>query len=165
MNQNQSSISKKGLGIKKKIEHYMSAVSIDLFSYEKMVNTNIVAYAQTIAKTHGVSFDQVFVRITKPRLGIRVFLHVNGKFIKELTIIELVEFFLGYKPTKGLQDKIVASIDAFLKSYVLNSASQTETLQVLISSTNQKAALIKIFDETDFIEDIPVKTLVHFFKA
>lgn len=160
-----SLIDGKEKGIKEKIQSYMNSVTIDVFGYESVVNASIAKYAENMAAQYGVCADQVYVRIIKPQLGVRVFLHINGQVIKELTVAELVAFFVGCKPTRTLQDKVVSYVVSFLQDYSSNKCKQTGQLQVLISSRDRKSAHIRIFDNQTFIECIPVKTLIKFFKA
>ncbi len=159
------STGKPGKGIKKKLQAYMETVTIDLFGYEKIVNKSVRTYAEKIANEQGVNAKQVYVRIIKPA-ELRVFLHVSGKLLKELTIRELVHFFVGPGALKSshTESKVVSSVSKFFSDYSKKKHFDVDKVQVLISS-NAEGALVKSFYEQSFIEEIPVKFLIKYFKA
>lgn len=162
--QTEKSSNKQGKGIRKRLKEYIESVSIDLWGYESIINSSVVKYASTLALQYEVGIDQVIVRITKPK-GLRVFLHINGSLIKELTVIEMVEFFMGYQPDQGLQSKVIVHVSAFIEDYKAQKCSKNGKIQLLISAREDQTAMLKSFDDQVFLECIPMKTLIQFFKS
>ncbi|MDN5201160.1 hypothetical protein QQ008_07300 [Fulvivirgaceae bacterium BMA10] len=154
---------KQGKGIKGKLKEYMESVTIDVFGYEKIVDKSVQNFALETANIHGISPNKIFVRIIKPSEVLRVFLHAGGRQIKELTILELVHFFVGNSnPKTG--SKVAESVSRFLEGYANQKLIKVSQLQILISSS-PKGSLVKSFNEQSFMEYIPVKFLIKYFKS
>ena len=152
-----------GKGIKKKLREYMDSVTIDVFGYEKIVDKSVQNFALQVANEHGISPNKIFVRIIKPNEALRVFLHAGGKQLKELTILELVQFFVG-QSNPQTESKVAESVSRFLDEYADQKLIKTSQLQVLISSS-PKGSIVKSFHEQSFMEYIPVKFLIKYFKS
>ncbi|MEM9446887.1 MAG: hypothetical protein AAGA18_16220 [Verrucomicrobiota bacterium] len=95
---------------------------MDVFGYEKLVNKSIRSFACEVSRTWGVAADEVGVRISYPGETLRVYLHVRGRQVKELTVLELVRFFIG-STTAGMEQKVAASVIRFLDECRDNSQS------------------------------------------
>ncbi len=151
--------------IKHKLKSYMESVAIDLFGYEKMVHRSVRNFAIKTAEELGVPPNRIFVRIQENQGSLRVFLLAGGKTVKELTVLELVQFFVGLTTRSAhLEANIVKSVLRFLKEYAQRHHIQPGLLQVLISSTD-KGAVVTSFHDQQFMEYIPVKSLIQYFKS
>ncbi len=155
--------SKQSTPIIQRLTAIIDSINVDIFGYEKLVNQNVQRFIEETASKAGVNPQTLFVRIVKPGQSLRVFLHSGAQQIEELTIKDLVLFFVGSSSVVNpatVADRVISFMDA----YAHEKTVDVSRLQILISSQD-KHTLVKSFCDQEFVEDIPLKQLINQFKS
>ncbi|MEO9870393.1 MAG: hypothetical protein ABJQ69_03760 [Ekhidna sp.] len=144
----------------------MSTVSVDLFGYEKNVTKNVIKYFEKVSVEQCAPVSQLFIRIYRESPGtVRVFLHQNGKILKEIPVGELVCFFAGEGISKllGIELKVIDSVSRYLEEFAKANEMHLDQLCILISY-NQKQVEVNAYNRNKHEQDIPLIELVKYFK-
>ncbi|MFY0689107.1 MAG: hypothetical protein JXQ90_18200 [Cyclobacteriaceae bacterium] len=154
-----------GRDIKSEIRSYMKKVKVELFGYEKIVTESVGKFIEGEAVQLQVLSNQVSVNITQPNATIRVFLHANGQMQRELTMYELITFFVGSETASFPQVvvKVTTGIKAFITDYTSRRSIDSSELLVCIKFTNDRI-VVQSFSQTGLIEELPVSDLIDFFN-
>lgn len=155
--------SKQSTAIKERLTAIIDSINVDIFGYEKLVNQNVQRFMVETASKAGVNPLTLFVRIVKPGQSLRVFLHAGAQQIQELTIKDLVLFFVGSSSVVS-PATVADRVNLFMEAYAHEKAVDVSRLQILISCRD-KHTLVKSFCDQEFVEDIPLKKLINQFKS
>ena len=152
-------------GLTQKLKNAVENISVDVFGYEKKITRNVVQYLNKAARDHSIPYEQLFARIIKQNVTIRVFLHHNGRQLKEIRVKELVHFFAGQEAADllGMESKVIESVGKYLDELSKDNEIPLKMLHVRISGSGKKA-VVEVYNEHQFIRNIPIKDLVKFFK-
>ncbi|MDH5383020.1 MAG: hypothetical protein OEW75_19365, partial [Cyclobacteriaceae bacterium] len=74
----------------RKLQNAVENISVDIFGYEKKITRNVVQYLNKAARDNCIPYEQLFARIIKQNVTVRVFLHHKGRQLKEIPVRELV---------------------------------------------------------------------------
>ena len=152
-------------GLKQKLKYAVESISVDVFGYEKKVTKNAVAYLDKAARELRVPYEQLFARIVKQNVTVRVYLHHQGRQLKEVPVRELVLFFAGQEATVlGLESRVADSISKYLDELAKENEIHLDLLHVRISGSGNKV-IVGAYNNHLHVKDIPVKDLVKHFKA
>lgn len=152
-----------GQNLKDKVLNYMESVVIDVWDYESLIHESVKKYIQQVARDYTVGEDEVYIRITKPK-EIKVYLHIQARLVRELSVRELVVFFTGCEPTQQLEHQVTAFTDAFIADCKQHPRAISGKTQILISCLHT-TTLVRVFDDQNFLKHVPVKALLAFFKS
>lgn len=153
-------------GLKQKLQNAVENISVDVFGYEKKITKNVVQYLNKAARDHSIPYEQLFVRIVKQNVTVRVFLHHNGRQLNEIPVKELVHFFAGQGAADllGLESKVVESVGKYLDELSKNNEIPLNKLHIRISGSGKKA-VVEAYNGHEYAKDIPIKNLVKYFKS
>lgn len=156
---------KQNTRITDKIKSYMKDVSIDLFNYEEIVIKNITDYFQEVAQLHQVSKNDVQVRISKKE-ALTGFVFNQNKRLKQITTVELIDFFLGEGSSDlfELKEKVELNVSNYLSDYAAVTGIKTDQLTIVITKPAQNV-IVGAYLNNRFIETIPLKDLIKYFSA
>ncbi len=156
---------KKSPTITEKIKSYMSNISVDVFGYENKVTKNIVHYFKETSSEERIPISHLFIRIYREGTTVRVFLHRNGKLLKEVPVGDLVHFFAGESTAQllGIELKVIGSVSRYLEEFAKANEIVLELLNVLISCNGQVVA-IGAYNNNEHAQDIPLVELIKYFK-
>jgi len=156
---------KQNTRITDKIKSYMKDVSIDLFNYEEIVIENITKYFQDVAQFHQVVKNDVQVRISKKE-ELTGFVFNKNKRLKQITTVELIDFFLGEGSSElfELKEKVELNVSNYLSDYAAVTGINREQLTIVIAKPAQDV-IVGAYFNNQFIETIPLKDLIKYFSA
>lgn len=156
---------KKPPTITEKIKSYMSNISVDVFGYEKKVTKNIIQYFKKISLDERIPVSHLFIRIYREGTTVRVFLHRNGKILKEVPVGDLVYFFAGESASQllGIELKVIGSVSRYLEEFAKTNEIVLELLNVLISCDG-KVVAVGAYNKNEHTQDIPLVELIKYFK-
>lgn len=156
---------RKPLTITEKIKTYMSNISVDVFGYENKVTKNIIQYFKNVSSEERIPITHLFIRIYRQETTVRVFLHRNGKVLKEVPVKNLVHFFAGEGTAQllGIELKVIGSVSKYLEEFAKVKEMVLGQLNVLISY-NGKSVAISAYNNNEHAQDIPLVELIKYFK-
>ena len=152
-------------GLKQKLQSAVENISVDIFGYENKITKNVVQYLNKAARDYKIPYEQLFARIVKQNVTVRVFLHHQGKQLNEIPVKELLRFFAGQEASDliGMESKVVGSVSKYLDMLSKENEIQLDLLHVRISGSGNKA-MVEAYNGHQFAKEIPIKNLVKFFK-
>jgi len=158
-------MSKKRKPLKVRLKNAVENLSVDIFGYEKKITKNIIGYLEKAGKQKGILCEHLRVRIVRHQDTVRVFLHHNGRQIREVPVKELVGFFIGDgADLLGIEAKVVGGVIGYMDGFSNFHEMPHDSLQVFIAAQGS-TVVVKAFDNTRHIKDIPVKDLIKYFKS
>ncbi len=157
---------KKKLGLKDKLKNAVENISVDIFGYEKKITKNVVQYLNKTAIEQRIPSDQIFARIIKQDVTVRVFIHHRGMQLKEVPVKELATFFAGEGTTElfDIENKVAQSVGKYIDELSKEHEVRDDNLHVRISTSDFKV-IVSAYNHLQFIKFIPVKDLVKYFKG
>lgn len=157
---------KKKTGLKAKIKDYMDGVTIDVFGYEKKVSENVSRYLGTLSDTERIPLSNINIRIAKPAEQLEANIFYLDGHIRSASMQELVNFFMGEGTTKvfDLENKITKSVTAYLTEFSEDKCIPLPGLNIRISKPNEKVIAVA-YNRAEYVENIPLKELIKYFKA
>lgn len=157
---------KKKTGLTAKIKNYMDGVTIDVFGYEKKVSENVTSYLGTISDTHRIPLSNVNIRITKPAGELKADIYYLDGHVRKATLNELVDFFMGEGTTKvfDLEVKVKKNVSDYLEEYSEEKGIAIQALNIRISKPN-KQVMVVAYNQAEYVDGIPLKELIKYFKA
>ncbi len=159
---------KKGkTSIKENLTNYMKDFSIDIFGYEQKVKENIVIYANTISIRENIHRSGVNVRIST-NLGNAIpqaHLYCFNNFIREVTIKELVNFFMGevLAQTMNMEYQVKEKVHKYLMDQSDHNSIPLPLTIVRISSPVENV-VVSLHRGEEFQEHLQIKELIKYFK-
>ena len=152
-------------GIKQRLQKVINNLSVDVFGYEKKVVRNVAEYFKKASEQEQVAPANLFIRINKQGLTVRVFLHQKGQFLKEIPVNELVDFFTGQGAARllGIEHSVVQRVSSYLQEFAEDHEIELEHLNVLISY-NGKMVIIDAYHHNEPTREIPLSELINYFK-
>ena len=152
-------------GLKDKLKNAVENISVDVFGYEKKVSKNVMQYLTKASREEHVPLGQLFARILIKGNTVRVYLHHQGKLLKEIPVKELVYFFAGQGAADllGIESKVVESVKTYINELSKQHEVYDDQLQIRIA-TDEKKVIVGAYNHMAFIKEIPVKELVKYFK-
>ncbi|MCB0374782.1 MAG: hypothetical protein KDD04_02575 [Sinomicrobium sp.] len=140
-------------------------LSADIFGYEKKITENIIGYLEKAGKEQGIRYEQLRACIVRYKDTVRVFLYHNSRRLKEIPVKDLVKFFAGQgADLPEIESKVVDGVVGYMDGLSRFHELPHQSLQVFIAAEGSKV-VIKAFDDTRHIKDIPVKELIKYFKS
>ena len=158
-------MSKKRKPIKARLKDAVENISVDIFGYEKKITKNIIEYLEKAGNEQGILHEHLQARIIRHRDTVRVSLHHNGRELKEVPVKELVNFFAGQgADLLGIESKVISGVVGYMDGLSNFHELPKDSLQVFIAAEGSKV-VVKAYNETQHIKDIPVKELIKYFKS
>lgn len=152
--------------LKGKLTNVINTIS-DNYFYEKEASKNVVKYMKLNARKEGVSLLKLCFQISKKEDSIRVNLFHYGKLIREVSIKELIEFFVGSEVIEArlidVEQTILIPLKVYINELAVNHSMEHTKLKVLIFIRDHEP-VVKIFNETQLLQNISIKELVKRFK-
>ncbi len=146
-----------------KLKKAVKNLVVDVFGYETTVVDNIHAYYGQLSKETQIPKDEIVVRIFQDRENIRVTIYNRGQVAKEIPVRELVKLFTNIETDVfDIEAKTIAGIKAFLKSYSQSNKMDIGQLHICIMTSLDKV-IVKGYDGTQAIQDIPLLVLIKYF--
>lgn len=158
-------INKKKSPLGRKLKGALADLSVDIFGYEKAVSKNIVRRTNYIAKRLDIPREHLFIRIFQKEHVIKSFLYEQSKPLSVIPTGELTYFFLEEQMAslQNLQNKIAFSIKQYLKDFAEANRIDEQSVRIWIHVKGDKV-LVRAFQGEEFIKQIPLNSLIKYFK-
>ena len=154
----------KKIGLRNKLKNLVDNLSVDLFGYEKIVGNNMVRYLEKASQNEKLPLKQMFVRITTSGSTIMVFLHHKESCLREVASTELLAFFVSENTNRfGLESRISSRIKSYMQEFSTLRNVDCNHLWFRISTNGSKLA-IRAYNRVQYLEEVPIKTLVKHYK-
>ena len=148
-----------------KLKEAINDVAVDIFGYDKMITINIVRHTQDIPKSLDIPSERLFIRIFQKEHSLRIFLYDQAKPLHAINTKELSYFFLDQSIAmmENTQNKIAFGIKKYLKEFADANGIDPESVRIWIHSKDGKV-IVRAFDNNEFIKEIPLPSLITYFK-
>ena len=150
----------------RKLKQAVQDLAVDVFGYETTITKNILAYFTQLSHDTTIPKDELVVRVFRDRENIRVTIYNKGRLAKTLSVRALVKLFTNTEPSGvfGLEAKTIQGIKAFIENFARANSIRPEQLQICIM-THLDKVIVKAYDGTVIIKDIPLKVLINYFTS
>ena len=148
-----------------KVKEAFSDISVDIFGYEKMITKNILRHTEHISKNLHIPSERLFIRIFQKEHTLGVFLYDQTKPLQAISTKELCYFFLDQATAsmENIHNKMGFSIKKYLKEFADANRMDPERVRIWIHTKDGKV-IVRAFDNNQYIKEIPLPSLITFFK-
>ena len=147
---------RKKTGISEKIKSYLNTVKVDVFGYEKMVTSNISRF---FTATRLQPKNSINVRIGTNDTQLIANLFCQGKFVRQISVNELVIFFTG---SSSQSTKVSQSVKNYLQQLSLEYNIPLSRLIVRISKPNEHVS-VHVYDLDSRYKTIKLMDVINHF--
>ncbi|PHN08687.1 hypothetical protein [Flavilitoribacter nigricans] len=161
MKKNNLRIKKSRTGIKKKLERFITTLTVDPFGYEKNIKINVLRFFSLVAKEELLSQNRLTISIYIHDDNLYGFLDSHMGITRILSRKEISELFTGETtPNAWILDKIKKCI----YQISLENSIPDNQLEVLIKIVDCTPT-IEFYDVNGYLKDLPIKELVRLVKS
>lgn len=148
-----------------KLKGALTNLSVDIFGYEKMVTKSIIHRTENISKRLEIPAERLYIRIFQKDHTIKPFLYDQSKLLTSIPTGELTYFFLEEQIAQlgDYQNKVAFSIKQYLKEFAAANLIEEESVCIWIHVKDNEVQ-VRAFQDEEFIKQIPLKSLIKFFK-
>lgn len=148
-----------------KLKDVFTDLSVDIFGYEKMVSKNIIKRTNYISHRIKIPTELLFIRIFQVEHQIKSFLYEREKPISTIATEDLAYFFLDEQTAAitNIKNKIAFSIKQYLKDFAEANRIDENSVRIWIQ-VKEKKVYVRAFQGEEFIKQIPLNTLIKYFK-
>ncbi len=148
-----------------KVKDAVTDLSVDIFGYQKVITKNIISNTAYISTKIKIPKERLFLKIFQKDHIIKAFLFNQSKAIQVIPINELAYFFVDRETAElsRIQNKIAFSIKKYLSDFSAENNIDTDSIDIWIHVKDEKVT-IQAFQKDQFIKEIPMGSLIKFFR-
>lgn len=148
-----------------KLKGALTDLSVDIFGYEKMVSKNILNRTTYISNRIQVPKERLFIRIFQVEHKIKSLLYDKDKPLSTIPTEDLTYFFLDEQTATlgSIKNKIAFSIKQYLKDFAEANRIDDHSVRIWIHVKDEKVH-VRAFHNEEFIKQIPLNSLIKYFK-